>query len=299
MIQLSTQDTKWLSEVWEKVDAKMKKVAVRSYDKIPYTSADGVHDDRKNEPYMWTNGFWGGLMWLLYTGTGDESYKKAAIHSSEYVNRGLKEYEYLYHDVGFMSHIVNGAHFRLTGDSDAKNINLFMAAALVSRYNIDGGFIRAWNMDFAEGWSIIDSMMNLPLLYWASGEIGDPRFKRIAMAHADMALRDHIREDGAVNHIVFMTPRTDSRSNSIQILDTIRDSVRQAAGQEVLPGRSTAWRSLISTPERKPILAPPKKPQTILSHTQRQRILNPSAILGKRPTRSTMTVRPVCAPPAA
>ena len=52
MIQLSTQDTKWLSEVWEKVDAKMKKVAVRSYDKIPYTSADGVHDDRKNEPYM-------------------------------------------------------------------------------------------------------------------------------------------------------------------------------------------------------------------------------------------------------
>ena len=202
MIQLSTQDTKWLSKVWEKVDAKMKKVAVRSYDKIPYTSADGVHDDRKNEPYMWTNGFWGGLMWLLYAGTGDEGYKKAAIHSSAYVNRGLKEYEYLYHDVGFMSHIVNGAHSRLTGDSGAKNINLFMAAALASRYNIDGGFIRAWNMDFAEGWSIIDSMMNLPLLYWASGEIGDPRFKRIAMAHADMALRDHIREDGAVNHIV-------------------------------------------------------------------------------------------------
>lgn len=202
MIHLSDQNAEWLSNVWNKVDTKMKKVAIKSYDKIPYTSVNGVHDDHKEDIYMWTNGFWGGLMWLLYIGTGDEMYKKTALHSAEYVNKGLEYYEYLYHDVGFMSHILNGANYRLTGDLKAKNINLFMAAALASRYNIDGKFIRAWNMDFAENWSIIDCMMNLPLLYWASDEIGDPRFKRIAMAHADMALRDHIRDDGSVNHIV-------------------------------------------------------------------------------------------------
>ena len=44
--------------------------------------------------------------------------------------------------------------------------------------------------------------MNLSLLYWASNEVGDDRFKKIAMRHMDMALRDHIRSDGSVNHIV-------------------------------------------------------------------------------------------------
>lgn len=196
------QNKDWIAAVWNKVDQKMKRIAVKDYDKIPYTSANGVHDDQKENLFGWTNGFWGGLMWLLYIGTGDETYKKTALHSSTYVNKGLEHYEPLYHDVGFISHILNGANYRLTGDPEAKNINLFMAAALASRYNIDGRFIRAWNMDFAEGWSIVDCMMNLPLLYWASEEIGDPRFKRIAMAHADMTMRDHIRPDGAVNHIV-------------------------------------------------------------------------------------------------
>lgn len=72
----------------------------------------------------------------------------------------------------------------------------------VFRYNIDGDYIRAWNFGNTAGYSIIDCLMNLSLLYWASEEIGDDRFKKIAMRHMDMALRDHIRADGSVNHIV-------------------------------------------------------------------------------------------------
>ena len=67
---------------------------------------------------------------------------------------------------------------------------------------MDGEYIRAWNEDFAEKWTIIDCMMNLPLLYWADKEIGDDRFTKVAVRHADMTLRDHIREDGSVIHIV-------------------------------------------------------------------------------------------------
>jgi unsaturated chondroitin disaccharide hydrolase len=44
--------------------------------------------------------------------------------------------------------------------------------------------------------------MNLSLLYWASEEVGDERFKKLAMRHMNMALRDHIREDGSTNHVV-------------------------------------------------------------------------------------------------
>ncbi len=76
----------------------------------------------------------------------------------------------------------------------------------MSRYNVDGDFIRCWNGQWkgedVSGWSIIDCMMNIPILYWASEVIGDARFKKIAMRHADMSMRDHVRSDGSVNHIV-------------------------------------------------------------------------------------------------
>lgn len=104
--------------------------------------------------------------------------------------------------IGFMWHIMSGVDYKITGNRKSRNRNLFAAALLASRYNIDGRYIRAWNGTGNEGWSIIDCMMNIPLLYWASAETGDERFKKIAMAHADMAMNDHVRSDGSVNHIV-------------------------------------------------------------------------------------------------
>lgn len=39
-------ERKWVSEVYDKILAKEKKVAQRSRNKIPYTTKDGVFDDR-------------------------------------------------------------------------------------------------------------------------------------------------------------------------------------------------------------------------------------------------------------
>ena len=202
MNKVIEQNREWINCTWEKIDRKMSRIAVKSYDKIPYTTINGVHNDRgRTEPDWWTNGFWGGMMWLLYKATGNEQYRKTAEHSEEILSEALKDFKKLHHDVGFMWHLTSGANYRITGNKEACNTNLFMASTLMSRYNVDGDYIRAWNGD-AIGYSIIDCLMNIPLLYWASEEIGDPRFKRIAMRHMDMALRDHIRKDGSVNHIV-------------------------------------------------------------------------------------------------
>jgi unsaturated chondroitin disaccharide hydrolase len=73
---------------------------------------------------------------------------------------------------------------------------------LASRFVLGGGFIEAWNGRGAENITIIDTLMNLPLLYWASREISNDRYKRIAMAHADAAIKTHLRPDGSVAHIV-------------------------------------------------------------------------------------------------
>ena len=84
MYNLSNEDKKWVDGVWDKIDAKMKTVAKKNINKIPYTTDEnGDFDDCATGkwPYdlsWWTNGFWPGYMWLLYVGTGDGLYKEAA-----------------------------------------------------------------------------------------------------------------------------------------------------------------------------------------------------------------------------
>ena len=196
----------WIDEVFAKLDKKLSRTAVKSRNIIPYTTKDGQHDDRSNHIHGWTNGFWGGLMWLMYEATKNEDYKLTAIESEKMMDKCFESVENLHHDVGFMWHIMSGANYRLTGDMAARNRNILCAMTLASRYNVEGDYIRSWpgkwEPNGRQCWTIIDCMMNIPQLYWASKEIDDTRFKKIAMRYADMAMRDHVRPDGSVNHIV-------------------------------------------------------------------------------------------------
>ena len=206
--EILNENRAWVEETFKKVEAKMSRVTLRSRDKLADgVDADGVH---KSVPAAaWTSGFWGGLNVLLYNYTQNEEYLKTARRSEELLDEALMDFCGLYHDVGFMWHILSGALYRLTSDKKSMNRNLHMAANLASRFvryeDVPGGFIRAWNQAWqgipVENLSIIDCLMNLPILYWASDLIGDDRFKRIAMDHADMALVDHLRDDGSVVHI--------------------------------------------------------------------------------------------------
>ena len=203
--EIIAENRAWAEESFKKIDEKFSKVTLRSRDKLcDGVDKDGVH--KNINPRGWTSGFWGGLNHLLYDYTKNEEYLKTAHRSEELLDVALNDFASLYHDVGFMWHILSGANYRLTGDEKSKNRNLHAAASLFSRYVMNGGFIRAWNNEWqgndVTNWTIIDCMMNLPILYWASEIIGDDRFKQIAVAHADMSLRDHLRPDGSVAHIV-------------------------------------------------------------------------------------------------
>lgn len=201
--QLTCESAEWVNSVWEKIDKKLSHVSVRSRNKLPYTASDGVHDNKfATDPGWWTNGFWGGMMWLMYINTKNEDYRLTAEKSEEMLDEVFKNFDRFDHDAGFIWHLTAGADYRITGNKKSYNRNMFAASALASRYNPDGQYIRAWNSEDAVTISIIDCMMNLSLLYWASEVTKDSRFKRVAMHHADMTLKQHIRADGSIYHMV-------------------------------------------------------------------------------------------------
>ena len=211
----------WVGEALEKVREKMQWVSEKNRDKIPYTTgADGSYDDRSDESRgwgmddglnWWTNGFWGGIMWLLYQDTGEERYQEIARISERKLEKCFDQYYGLHHDVGFMYLPTAVADYRLTGNEEGRRIGMHAANLLAGRFNPVGKFIRAWNQNEdndTRGWAIIDCLLNLSLLYWASEESGDPRFRQIAMMHADTVLANFVRPDGSVCHIVEFDPES-------------------------------------------------------------------------------------------
>lgn len=215
---LQKEDTEWLEAVVKKIYEKMEWVSEKSRNKIPYTTINGTHDDYNNSDKegrildginWWTNGFWGGMMWLMYHATGETKYAAIAKTSEEKLDQCFVDFYGLHHDVGFMWLPTAVADYRITKDPDAKRRAIHAANLLAGRFNPAGKFIRAWNSvgnQDTRGWAIIDCMLNIPLLYWAAEETGDPRFLHIATMHADTVMEYFIRPDGSAEHIVEFDP---------------------------------------------------------------------------------------------
>ncbi len=198
---LSLNDKIWAEKFFDKLEKKISLSAIKFRDTIPYETLDGVYDDMvKKDVTWWTNGFFGGLMWLMYKATGKEEYRITAERQEELLFPALGEFEKLVHDMGFMWGLTSLASYRITGNKKSRATAFYAASYLAARTNVRGKFISAWN-GAEKNYSIIDCLMNMPLLYWASEEIADDRFKYVAMMQADMSIREHLREDGSVVHI--------------------------------------------------------------------------------------------------
>lgn len=188
-----------VDELWQKVICKVDCMMGRIGSTSPHVANDGKYDNQRLD--WWTSGFWPGILWILFDMTGNEKYKKLAWDYDEKIEECFIKASNLHHDVGFQFLPTAVIKYKLTGDIDGYRRGIEAANFLAGRYNIKGRFIRAWNQDKI-GWSIIDSSMNISLLFWAAQESDDPRFKHIATEHADTVITKFIREDGSVNHIL-------------------------------------------------------------------------------------------------
>ena len=180
-------------------------------DRLPKTYYANTDRLETSDPKWWTSGFYPGTLLYLYEYSKDTSLLREAMArltllTKEQYNKGT-------HDLGFMMYCSYGNALRLAregllsgpGTSSAQvydSILLNSARSLSTRFNPTVGCIRSWD---SKPWKypvIIDNMMNLELLFWATHTSGDSSFYKIAVTHANTTMRNHYRPDYSSFHVV-------------------------------------------------------------------------------------------------
>lgn len=148
----------------------------------------------------WTAGFYPGSCWYIYEYTKDAAFKQEALKRQEYLLPD--QYRTNTHDLGFLMYCSFGNGLRLEGTKAYEDILMTSSSSLITRFKPTIGAIRSW--DHA-GWKcpvIIDNMMNLEMLCWATRHSGDSTFYKIAVTHANTTMKNHYRADYSSYHVV-------------------------------------------------------------------------------------------------
>ncbi|WP_030616201.1 glycoside hydrolase family 88 protein [Streptomyces fulvoviolaceus] len=157
----------------------------------------------------WVGGFWPGTLWMAWLHSKEEAFRTWALASAEKL--APRRYDTSTHDLGFLFCPSWVTAWRLTGDDAWRTGAVRAADSLIQRYNPRGHFIRAWGALSDQqnaGRVIIDTMMNLDLLAFASKQTGDPKYLDIAVEHAKTAQRVFPRPDGSTPHVFDFDPDT-------------------------------------------------------------------------------------------
>jgi len=160
------------------------------------------NSDVSSDSRWWCSGFFPGSLWYIYeNGQNPEILKYAQLYTDR-VER--EKYTTDNHDVGFMIYCSFGNGYRLTHNHHYEEVMLTAAKSLSTRFDPHVGLIRSWdhNQDKWQYPVIIDNLMNLELLLWATHDSGDSTFRKIALSHADKTIKYHFRSDYSSYHVV-------------------------------------------------------------------------------------------------
>lgn len=181
----------------------------------------------------WTTGFCTGEYWLAWELTHDDAFKDAAlVQVDSFLERILNKVDVNHHDMGFLYSPSCVAAYRLTGSETAKRAALLAADNLVARFQEKGQFLQAWGeLGAADNYRlIIDCLLNLPLLYWASETTGDTHYADIARKHTKTSLANLIRPDHSTYHTYFFDKETGEPTRGVTH-QGYRDGSAWARGQ--------------------------------------------------------------------
>jgi len=183
----------------------------------------------------WTSGFWPGILWYDYEFTKDEKVKEKAIKYTELL-KPLSEHPAYDHDLGFQVFCSYGNAYRLTKNDEYRKLIVRTADTLATLFNPQVGTILSWpRMITEKGWphnTIMDNMINLEMLFWASKHGGGQNLYDIAVKHAETTMKNHFRPDYTSYHVVLYDTITGKK---------IKGMTHQGYSDSSMWARGQAW----------------------------------------------------------
>ena len=190
---------------------------------------------RLQENNNWLAAFWPGLLWLCASDSNEAIYRDTAVSLLPSFHTRLDKHIHITHDLGFLYSLSARAQWQISGDEAAKQLALRAADQFLQRFRMPGHYLQAWGPvgDPVEGGRIIaDTMMNLPLLFWASEQTGNEAYHRAAYHHARNSQRHLIRPDGSSYHTFFFNQETGEPDHA---------ETHQGFSDDSLWARGQAW----------------------------------------------------------
>jgi unsaturated chondroitin disaccharide hydrolase len=184
----------------------------------------------------WTPSFFSGQQWLAWQLTGETTFRDAAVaHSADFARRVRAEEDLDTHDLGFLYTLSTVPAWLLLGDEDARAASLLAADHLMRRLLEPAGIIQAWG-DLSDpkqrGRTIVDSLMNMPLLTWAGEQTGDDRYGRAVRSHTTQLRENIMRDDDSTFHTFYWDVETGA---------PVRGATEQGAFDDSCWARGQAW----------------------------------------------------------
>jgi unsaturated chondroitin disaccharide hydrolase len=205
----------WLNEQIDWCVSQIEKNMQRFGTQFPSACAtNGKYRIKANDD--WTNGFWTGMLWLAYEWTKKDKFLALAMENIQSFQKRLDDHFVLdHHDIGFLYSLSAGAGFKITGNDQCKQEVLQAAEVLLARFQEQGEFIQAWGQygDPKEYRLIIDSFINLPLLFEATEISGDAHYSEVAEKHYQTLMKTVIKADATTFHTYYFDPETGQPSH--------------------------------------------------------------------------------------
>jgi unsaturated chondroitin disaccharide hydrolase len=199
-------------------------------DKFPKTYFPTTNKYEFSISGWWCSGFYPGTLLFLYQQTKDEALYKEAGRILEVLKK--EQFNTTTHDLGFMMYCSFGNANLIQPSAAYKDILVTSAKSLSTRFSPVTGCIKSWDGKQNEYLVIIDNMMNLKLLFWATQVTGDSSFYKIAVTHANTTIKNHFRADNSSYHVI----NYNSQTGAIQ-----QKKTAQGFADESAWARGQAW----------------------------------------------------------